>query len=132
MYVSLRVNFGVNKIPFLVFILLLVKSDLQTTDQRLLTLLRNISPPNIPDPFAFLDYHVNFLYRPFPVLQFRFSIVYHFDPLASWSFDPLLLFEDRHEHIDDHTREYRDMDHRRHVDNRPNHAWLLDLPRSSI
>jgi hypothetical protein len=66
------------------------KSDLQTTDQRMLTLLRNISPSNIPNPFAFLDYHVTFLYRPFPVLPFKISIVYHFDPVASWSFDPPL------------------------------------------
>jgi hypothetical protein len=31
------------------------KSDLQTTDQRILTLLRNISQTSIPDPFVFLD-----------------------------------------------------------------------------
>ena len=70
------------------------KSDLQTTDLLMLTLLRNISPSAIPDPFAFLDYHVTFLYRPFPVLPFRISVVYHFDPVASWSFDPPLLYED--------------------------------------
>jgi hypothetical protein len=28
------------------------------------------------------------------VLPFRISSVYHFDPIASWSFDPLLLYED--------------------------------------
>ncbi len=39
------------------------KSDLQTTDQRMLTLLRNISLSAIPDLFAFLEYNVTFLYR---------------------------------------------------------------------
>ena len=70
------------------------KSDLQMTDQRMLTLLRNISPSSIPDPFAFLDYNVTYLYRPFPVLPFRISVVYHFDPIASWGFDPALLYKD--------------------------------------
>ena len=60
----------------------------------MLTLLRNISQSSIPDPFAFLDYHVTFVYRPFPVLRFRIYIVYHFDPIASWNFDPPLLYED--------------------------------------
>jgi len=64
------------------------------TDQRMLTLLRNISPPTIPDLFAVLDYNVTVLYRPFPVLPFRNSVVYHFDPIASWSFDPALLYKD--------------------------------------
>jgi len=36
------------------------KSDLQTTNQQMLTLLRNIPPSTIPDPFAFLDYNVTF------------------------------------------------------------------------
>jgi len=70
------------------------KSDLLTTDLRMLTLLRNISPSSIPDPFAFLDYNVTFLYRPFHELPFRISVVYHFDPIASWIFDPALLYKD--------------------------------------
>ena len=69
-------------------------SDLQTTELRMLTLFRNVSPSAIPDPFAFLDYNVTFLYRTFPVLPFRISVVYHFDPIASWSFDPPLLYQD--------------------------------------
>jgi hypothetical protein len=60
----------------------------------MLTLLRNISQSSIPDPFAFLSYNVTFLDRPFPVLPFRISVVYHFDPVASWSFDPALLYQD--------------------------------------
>ena len=28
------------------------------------------------------------------MLQFRISVVYHFDPIASWSFDPALLYND--------------------------------------
>jgi hypothetical protein len=31
------------------------KSDLQSTDERMLTLLRNISPSAILDPFVFLN-----------------------------------------------------------------------------
>ena len=69
------------------------KSDLQTTDLRMLTLLRNISQSAIPDPFAFLDYNVTFLFRQTTVGIFNKSIVYHFDPIASWSFDPPLLYE---------------------------------------
>jgi len=60
----------------------------------MLTLLRNISQTSIPDPFAFLDYYVTFLYRPLPVLPFRISIVYHFDEIASWSFEPALTYKD--------------------------------------
>ena len=37
------------------------KSDLLTTDMRMLTLLRNISQSAILDPFAFLEYNVTFL-----------------------------------------------------------------------
>ena len=70
------------------------KSDLQTTDQRMLTLLRNISHSAILDPFVFLNYNVTFLYRPFPVLPFIISVVYRFDPVASWSFDPALFYQD--------------------------------------
>ena len=70
------------------------KSDLQSTDLRILTLLRNISPSSIPDPFAFLDYNVSFLHCPFPVLPFKISVAYHFDPIPSWSFDPALLYQD--------------------------------------
>ena len=70
------------------------KSDLQTTDLRMLTLLRNISQSAIPDPFAFLDYNVTFLFRQTTVGIFNKSIVYHFDPIASWSFDPPLLYLD--------------------------------------
>jgi hypothetical protein len=59
----------------------------------MLTLLRNISQTAIPDPFAFLEYNVTFLYRQTPVGIFNRSIVYHFDPIASWSFEPPLLYE---------------------------------------
>ncbi len=66
-------------------------SDLQTTDQRMLTLLRNMSPSAIPDPFAFLENNVYFLYRmSFPTE----TIAYHFVPIASWSFEPLLTYLD--------------------------------------
>ena len=37
------------------------KSDLQTTDLRMLTLIRRMSQTTVPDPFAFLDYYVTFL-----------------------------------------------------------------------
>jgi hypothetical protein len=60
----------------------------------MLTLLRNISPSFLPDPFAFLDYNVTFLHRSFPVLPFGISVVYHFDPVASGSFDPALFYKD--------------------------------------
>ncbi len=65
------------------------KSDLLTTD---LTLLRNISQSSIPYPFAFLDYNVTFLFRETLVLPFNKTIVYHFDPVASWSFEPPLTY----------------------------------------
>ncbi len=66
------------------------KSDLQTTDQRMLTLLRNISQTIIPDPFVFLDFSASFLYRmSFPVI----TIAYHFDPVAAFSFDPPLTYQ---------------------------------------
>ncbi len=59
----------------------------------MLPLLRNISQSAIPDPFAFLEYHnVSVLYR----LSFPFNetVAYHFDPVASWSFDPALTYLD--------------------------------------
>ena len=59
------------------------KSDLQTTDQRMLKLPRNISPSTIPDPFAFLEYNITFLLRPTLVLPFNKTIAYHVDPIAS-------------------------------------------------
>ncbi len=63
------------------------KADLRTTDLHMLTLLRNISQTNIPDPFVCIAYNVTFLYRiSFPVT----TIAYHFDPVAAWSFDPPL------------------------------------------
>ncbi len=54
------------------------------------TLLWNISQSSIPDPFIFLDYSVTFLCR----LSFPFTetILYHFDPIASWSFEPPLIY----------------------------------------
>jgi hypothetical protein len=70
------------------------KSDFQTTDQRMLTILRNISPSAIPDPFAFLDYNVTFLLRETLVLPFNKTIIYHFDLVASWSFDLALTYLD--------------------------------------
>ncbi len=61
------------------------------TDQMMLTLLMNISPSAVPEPFAFLETKVTFLYRmSFPTER----IVYHFDPIASWSFEPPLLYKD--------------------------------------
>jgi len=48
------------------------KSDLQTTDQRMLIFLRNISPSSIPDPFAFLDDHVTFYIIRFPCCHLEF------------------------------------------------------------
>ena len=38
------------------------KSDLLTIDLCMLTLLRNITQSAIPDPFAFLEYNVTFLF----------------------------------------------------------------------
>jgi hypothetical protein len=59
------------------------KSDLQTTDLRMLTLLRNMSQTTVPDPFAFLDYYVTFLLRETIVFPFNKTVCYHFDPVAS-------------------------------------------------
>jgi hypothetical protein len=70
------------------------KSDLQTTDLRLLTLLRNMSQTTVPDPFAFLDYYVTFLLRQKLVSPFTQTVCYHFDPVASWSFEPPLTYLD--------------------------------------
>ena len=70
------------------------KSDLLTIDLCMLTLLRNITQSAIPDPFAFLEYNVTFLYRRTTFGTFNQSIVYHFDPIASWSFDPALIYLD--------------------------------------
>jgi hypothetical protein len=70
------------------------KSDLQTTDLRMLTLLRNISQASIPDPFAFLDYYVTFLLRETLVLPFNKTVCFHFDPVASFSFEPPLTYLD--------------------------------------
>jgi hypothetical protein len=57
----------------------------------MLTLLRNISQSAVPDPFVFLDYSVSFLYRmSFPTE----TIYYHFDPVAAFSFDPPLTYQD--------------------------------------
>ncbi len=69
------------------------KSNLQTTDQRMLTLLRNISQSSIPDPFAFFDYFVTFLLRQNLVFPFTQTVCYHFDPVSSWSFEPALIYE---------------------------------------
>jgi len=60
----------------------------------MLTLLHNISQSAIPNPFAFLDYNVTFLYRRTTFDFFNQSIVYHFDPIASWSFEPALIYLD--------------------------------------
>ncbi len=65
------------------------KSELQDTDQMMLTLLRNISPSAIPDQFTFLEYKVKFLDR-MSIPSER--VAYHFDPVASWNFDPPLAF----------------------------------------
>ncbi len=70
------------------------KSDLQTTDLRMLTLLRNMSQTTVPDPFAFLDYYVTFLLRQNLVFPFTQTVCYHFDPVASWSFEPPLTYSD--------------------------------------
>jgi hypothetical protein len=47
------------------------KTDSQTTDLRMLTLLRNMSQTTVPDMFAFLDYYVTFLLRETLVLPFN-------------------------------------------------------------
>jgi hypothetical protein len=66
------------------------KTDLQTTNLRMLTLLHTMSQTTVPDPFAFLEYYVTFLLRETLVLPFIKSIAYHVDPVASWSFEPPL------------------------------------------
>ena len=56
----------------------------------MLTLLRNISQSAVPDPFAFLDYNVTFLYRlSFPTE----TICYYFDSVAAFSFAPCLTYQ---------------------------------------
>jgi hypothetical protein len=70
------------------------KSDLQTTDLRMLTLLRNMSQTTVLDPFAFLDYYVTFLLRQNLAFPFTQTVCYHFDPVASWSFEPPLKYLD--------------------------------------
>jgi hypothetical protein len=69
------------------------KADLQQTDTRIVTLLRNLTRSAIQDPFAFLDYNVFFLYRQTPFGIFNKSIVYYFNPVASFSFEPPLLYK---------------------------------------
>ncbi len=57
----------------------------------MLTILRNISPYAIPVPFDFLEYKVTFLYR----MSFSAgTVAYHFDPVASWRFDPPFTYLD--------------------------------------
>ena len=70
------------------------KSHLLITDLRMLTLLRNISQSSIAEPLVFLDYFVTFLLRETLVLPFNKTIVCYFDPVASWSFEPALLYLD--------------------------------------
>jgi hypothetical protein len=70
------------------------KSELQTTNLRLPTLLRNMSQTTVPDPFVFLDYSVTFLLRQNLVFPFTQTVCYHFDPVASWSFEPPLTYLD--------------------------------------
>ncbi len=70
------------------------KSDLQTTDLSMLTLLRNISQASVPGPFVFLEYPVTFLLRQNLVFPFTQTVCYHFDPVASWSFEPPLTYFD--------------------------------------
>jgi len=65
-----------------------------STDLLMLTLLRNISHSAITDPLAFLEYNVAFLYIRTPFGIFHQSIVCHFDPIASWIFEPALLYLD--------------------------------------
>jgi hypothetical protein len=68
------------------------KSDPQSTNNRMLTLLRNMSQTTVPDPFAFLYYYVTFLPRETLVLSYNKTVSYHFDPVASWSFKPALTY----------------------------------------
>jgi len=57
----------------------------------MLTLLQNISQSSIPDSFAFIDYNVTFLLRETLMFPFNKTICYNFDPVASWSCEPVLL-----------------------------------------
>ena len=50
------------------------KSEVQTTDLRLLTLLRNMSQTTVPDPFASLNYKVTFLLRQNLVFPFTQTV----------------------------------------------------------
>jgi hypothetical protein len=70
------------------------KSEVLTTDLRMLTLVRNMSQASVPDPFAFLDYFVTFLLRQKLVFPFTQTVCYHFDSVASWSFEPTLIYLD--------------------------------------
>ena len=49
------------------------KSEVQTMDLRLLTLVRNMSQTTVPDPFAFLDYFVTILLRQNLVFPFTLN-----------------------------------------------------------
>ena len=60
----------------------------------MLTLLRNMSQTTVPDIFAFLDFYVTFLLRETHVFPFNKTVCYHFDPVASWSFEPHLTYLD--------------------------------------
>ena len=60
----------------------------------MLTLLRNMSQTTVPDPFAFLEYKVTFLLRQNLVFPLTQTCCYHFDPIASWSFEPPLIYLD--------------------------------------
>jgi hypothetical protein len=97
------------------------KSDLQLTDLRMLTLLRNMSQTTVPDPFAFFDYYVTFLLRQNLVFPFTQTVCYHFDPVASWSFEPPLTYLDTivSSPVGVLPPLRRGMDHRRYVASRP-------------
>jgi len=71
-----------------------LKSELQTTDQQMHTLLKNITPSAIPDLFAFSDGYVSFLLRQNIAFPFTQTDCYHFDPVANWSFEPSLTYLD--------------------------------------
>jgi hypothetical protein len=60
----------------------------------MLTLLSNISQSSVPDPVAILECSGTLLLRETLVLPFNKTIVYLFDPVASWSFDPPILYLD--------------------------------------
>jgi hypothetical protein len=57
----------------------------------MLTLFWNISQSSVPDPFAFFDCNVTFILRETLVLPLNKTICYHFGPVASFSFEPVLL-----------------------------------------